>query len=197
MSFDPSGYSEQTPPPSGRPPHSSPPAGPTSDVPGSGGAARDEDAPRARARERVLFPAVFLIIVGLLNFLPGGYLLVNAAVVRSMSTEKFQEMVLAQNPKQKEQFDQIEKQGYTAGDIKRIGEYFCWGAGGGGFIASLFTIIGAIRMIQLRNYGLAVFGSLVAAVPCLSGLACCGVGEGIAIWSIIVLLQSDIRSAFR
>ena len=34
-------------------------------------------------------------------------------------------------------------------------------------------------------------------VPCVSCAGCCGVGEVIGLWALIVLLSADVRSAFR
>jgi hypothetical protein len=63
--------------------------------------------------------------------------------------------------------------------------------------AAALTIFGAVRMLSLRSRGLAVFGALLACIPCLSVTACCGLGEGIGIWALIVLMAPDVKAAFR
>ena len=64
------------------------------------------------------------------------------------------------------------------------------------FITALLNIIGGIQMLRLRSYGLALFASILAAIPCISCSACCGLGEGIGIWALVVLLNPEVRAAF-
>jgi hypothetical protein len=192
MSFDPYGYQESSRPPSGEPSGTPIPQGAS-----EAAVPPDLAATQRLARERVTLPAMFLIVVGVLNLLPAAYFAVNTLYVTSLTPEQLQKQMVKQNPAMQRQLDDLAEQGYTVADIKRLGEYVCGGLSGGGFLVSLITIVGGIRMLQLKNYGLAVFASLVAAVPCLSGVACCGVGEIVAVWSIWVLLQVDVRSAFR
>jgi hypothetical protein len=52
-------------------------------------------------------------------------------------------------------------------------------------------------MVSLKSYGLAMTGSILAAIPCLSAMGCCGIGEAVGIWSLIVLMSADVKSAFR
>ena len=81
--------------------------------------------------------------------------------------------------------------------MKRLSLFVCLGIGGLGGLFSLLTILGAVRMMALKSYGLAVFVSVLAAVPCISCMACCGPGEGVGIWALVVLLNPEVRSAFR
>lgn len=88
------------------------------------------------------------------------------------------------------------------------------GAGGGGddqFIAMLsgtvgvvFNILGlaiagliffaALRMRELRGWGLGLTASILAMVPCLS--PCCLLGLPIGIWALVVLLKPEVKGAF-
>jgi uncharacterized ion transporter superfamily protein YfcC len=190
MSFDPYGYQESTPPASGGPP-GEPFPGSSGQVPGS------SEVLDQRARQKVTLPAIFLIIIAVLNLLPGGYFVVNGIFVNTLSDEQMEKQLKAQNQLSKAQLDELQQKGYTISDIKRIAVYLCLGLGGAALVAALVMIVGGIRMLQMKSYGLAVFASVLAAVPCLSGLACCGMGEIVGIWSIVVLLQNDVRSAFR
>jgi hypothetical protein len=63
--------------------------------------------------------------------------------------------------------------------------------------SSLLTIIGGIRMRVLRNLRLVIAGALVAALPFVSCGACCGVGEIVGGWALLVLLDPGVRRAFR
>jgi hypothetical protein len=71
------------------------------------------------------------------------------------------------------------------------------GSGVVGALLALLTLIGGIRMRGLRSYGLAMVGAIIAMIPCLSPSACCILGEVAGIWAIAVLLNQDVKSAFR
>jgi hypothetical protein len=64
-------------------------------------------------------------------------------------------------------------------------------------IVALLVILGAARMLVLKSYGLSLFAAILTAIPCISPSACCLLGEGVGIWAVIVLLNPDVRSAFR
>ncbi len=49
-------------------------------------------------------------------------------------------------------------------------------------------------MISLRWYPLAIAGSVLATIPMVS--PCCLLGLPFGIWSLVVLLQPDVKSAF-
>ncbi len=49
----------------------------------------------------------------------------------------------------------------------------------------------------MKSYALALCGAISAAIPCISATACCGLGEGIGIWALVVLLSPDVKSVFR
>lgn len=55
-------------------------------------------------------------------------------------------------------------------------------------------IWGALKMKALENYGLAMTISVLAAVPCLS--PCCLFGLPIGIWSIVVLMNDNVKRSF-
>jgi hypothetical protein len=75
-------------------------------------------------------------------------------------------------------------------------------SGGLGFVFTVITlavggliIYGAMKMMRLENYGLAMAASIIAMVPCLS--PCCCLGIPIGIWSIVVLTNAEVKTAFR
>jgi predicted Zn finger-like uncharacterized protein len=61
-------------------------------------------------------------------------------------------------------------------------------------IPAALTIFGGIKMRALQSYSLAMTGSIAAMFiwPC-----CCLVGIGIGVWSLIVLMNADVKAAFR
>jgi hypothetical protein len=61
-------------------------------------------------------------------------------------------------------------------------------------IVSAIVILGSIQMLRARMYPLAIIASVLAMVDCANG--CCCLGLPVGIWSLIVLLRSDVRSLF-
>lgn len=57
------------------------------------------------------------------------------------------------------------------------------------------VLYGALKMMNLQQYGLAMAASIVAMLPCIS-LGCC-IGLPVGIWSIVVLVKPEVKSAFR
>lgn len=68
--------------------------------------------------------------------------------------------------------------------------FFILAMAGGGFI-----IFGALKMRNLESWGIALAASVVSIVPCTT--PCCCTGMPIGIWALIVLLNSDVKAAFR
>jgi hypothetical protein len=182
MSFDPYGYSQDQP----------------NQPPGPGGPTPEPAAPPSintgEARQRVQLPAMALIIVGVINLLLGLGMAFAGYRIGELPPEQLERQMEQQYAKQ---WADAKKQGYTINDILNI--YRNGGLGGGGvaLVCALLTIAAGIRMFNLKSYGLAVLASVVMAVPCISPSACCCLGEVIGIWSLVVLLQTDVRAAFR
>jgi hypothetical protein len=75
-------------------------------------------------------------------------------------------------------------------------------SGGLGVVATILTlavggliIFGAMKMMALENYGLAMAAAIVAMIPCLSPCCCLGLPAGI--WAIVVLSNAEVKAAFR
>jgi hypothetical protein len=148
-------------------------------------------------RERVQMPALFLIVIGVLNLLGGGYWLFNGIVALRTPVEEIKKQMAAGNPQSAAQLQQMKQMGWSLETIMAVTSYGFIGVGAGGILLALLTILGGVRMMQLRSYGLAILAALVAAVPLLSTSACCCLGEAVGLWALIVLLNGDVRSAFR
>ncbi len=183
----PEGYG---PPPAGGygPP---PPYGPPNDPYGRGfGGGPDPQA----VRNRVQLPAIGLLIIAVLNLLGGGYWLLNGFVVLQTPPEEFSRQMAQSNPQAPQQLQQL---GWTAEGVVRTAGYGFIGAGGGGILLALLTVLGGARMLQLRSYGLVLLVSILNAIPILSTTACCGIGEIVGLWSVVVLLNAEVRASFR
>ncbi|MFA9479298.1 hypothetical protein ACERK3_13485 [Phycisphaerales bacterium AB-hyl4] len=74
-------------------------------------------------------------------------------------------------------------------------------SGGAGIVMSmvgiafgLVIIFGAIKMMQLQLWPLAIVASILAMIPCVS--PCCLLGLPFGIWAIIVLANPQVKAAF-
>ncbi len=146
---------------------------------------QDESYPAIKtALDKVRMPAILVIIVGVLN-IPGALLRAltgaNAIWNADANAQMSKDMnLLAVEP-----------------GAAKAGAMFYFVLCVFSLLAAAITIFGGMRMLKLRSYGLAVFASVLAAIPCISPMGCCGVGEGAGIWSFVVLMNADMRSAFR
>ncbi len=66
-----------------------------------------------------------------------------------------------------------------------------------GFFAlmGLITFFGALRMRALKNYGFAMASAIIAIIPCTSYM-CCVLMMPFGIWSLVVLMKPEVKSAF-
>ncbi len=55
-------------------------------------------------------------------------------------------------------------------------------------------IFGAVRMKNVQSYPLAVAVSVMGMIPCLS--PCCCLGLPLGVWSLVVLLDAEVKRAF-
>ena len=58
-----------------------------------------------------------------------------------------------------------------------------------------FIIFGAMKMMNLQAYGLALAAAIVVMLPCLSPCCCLGIPAGI--WALVVLMNAEVKAAFR
>jgi hypothetical protein len=56
---------------------------------------------------------------------------------------------------------------------------------------------GGLRMLALRNWGLALAGSVALMIPCVGGSCCCLLGIPVGAWAIYVLTRPEVKGAFR
>jgi hypothetical protein len=150
----------------------------------------------AHIKGRVQPPAIALIVVGILNLFFALYMVVNSVYTTVMPAEKLKAqqsaMYEALPPSMRAEADQK-----TAGEMKMQAMLINWPLTLFAFLASVLPIAGGIRMLSLKSYALGMIGAICAAIPCMSITACCGLGEGIGIWAIVVLLNPDVKSAFQ
>lgn len=64
-----------------------------------------------------------------------------------------------------------------------------------GIVMAAVIFMGASKMRKLESYGLAMAVSIIAMIPCIS--PCCLIGLPIGIWALVVLLDPNVKAAFR
>ena len=90
--------------------------------------------------------------------------------------------------------------GAMGGGNAATDQYISMMSGGVGIVVNLlalglygFVLWGAMQMKQLRNWNIAMGASIAAMLPCS---CCCIIGLPIGIWSLIVLMKPEVKSAF-
>ena len=126
---------------------------------------------------KLKFPAIGLIVAGVLNAICGLY---------------FVASVLIQ---------------YSAGGLNRsfssdseqFGFYIgFWGTGALGilgFLVAPVIIYGAIQMMRGRSFGVSRTAAILAVIPLTS--CCFVIGIPFGIWALVVLSQPDVKALFR
>lgn len=158
----------------------------------------DEDDSQTRAMSKTNAPGVLLGICGLLNviyFMVIGFVFVQLLTTTPEEMEEREKLSQQMFPGMKDMMAQA--QSVPAADRYRqaLGMY-----GLGAFVSLIgvvLPLLAGIRMRSLRNYMLCIVGAVTAAIPCVSGSACCALGMGVGIWALVVLLSNDVKSAFR
>lgn len=156
---------------------------------------QEHSQPERPAAPRVTVPAIFLIVVGVLNLL-GSLAAFGAGYVYSQVSPAEVEKLIDANPKNKARVEDWKREGHTVEELLNM---FVKGAVITGIVtltAALLVILGGICMLSLKAYPLAIIAALLAAIPWVSPTGCCGLGEGIGIWALVVLLSADVRAAF-
>jgi hypothetical protein len=145
------------------------------------------------ARTKTNIPGVLLIVVGILNVL-FGLLLVFRGVQIAMSPVA--DIVQARE-QMRQLFPNLPEDQTTPEQYKTqtTATALIWGAVT--VVLALVTLFGGVLMRGLRGYGLAIVGSILALIPCVSPAGCCLLGVVAGIWALIVLANADVRSAFR
>jgi hypothetical protein len=148
------------------------------------------------AASRTSVPGILLLIVGVVNLLASFGLFVYMFFFLSVPVEEL-ERQMENNPQQRKQLEDLKKEGYTIQQIKNMGATMLGVSGGLTLLAALLTLLGGICLYSHRGYALAVIGAILAAIPCLSPSGCCLLGNIVGVWAVVVLMNPDVKAAFR
>jgi len=163
--------------------------------------------PVQMVRERLIAPAILLLLLALLNLLFGllqGFATLNAYLVPAevahrQSIEMFEKLPEA-FPALRKAFEQAaaEYRDRDPEDLKRQGVLINAVGMAVLLLIAILGLWGSINMLRVQGYAMALTGAIATALPCLSPSGCCcGVGQIIALWGLIVLLNEDVRNCFR
>lgn len=199
MSFDPYG----TGPDPHQPPRPGDPTAPL-DVSYSPGGR----PPIEMARDRVQLPGIFLIILGVLNLLPGVYNGGQFVLILMQDAKTYHAKNLAMMDQAMRQMEESPPlQEFFAGMRKTIADLSpedfysraLWQQGIASVILLLIAVLqvlGGVRMLQLKSYALVLVASILTVLPCLSLTGCCCIGQVVGIWAFVVLMTSEVRQSF-
>jgi hypothetical protein len=143
------------------------------------------------AQQKVLGPAIGVLVVGVLNALYGVYETFNGLTYDPKQAEAALKIAAAQNPQLKtEQLNMAQSMMPASGANMIIFGLVV-------LVVAGLTIFGALKMKNLESKALAMTASILAMIPCLSPSACCLFGIGLGIWSLVVLSNAEVKAAFR
>jgi hypothetical protein len=157
---------------------------------------RDWDAVRQRAQ----LPGIFLIVIACLNLLVGIYFVFSAVQATLLSADQVYEQQQQAMKIVQQLFPNAPKEAFgnkTPDEVKNQQMLMSWPIAGLAVLGAILTLLGGIGMTRQCWYGLSVAGAVAAAIPCVSCVGCCGVGQAIGIWALVVLLNEEVRAAFR
>jgi len=61
-------------------------------------------------------------------------------------------------------------------------------------VSNTVVLIGAIKMLQLKNYEFARISAIISVIPCVG--PCCVLGIPFGIWALVVMGRPEIKNAF-
>jgi hypothetical protein len=146
--------------------------------------------PEPSSAPRAAFgPGVFLIVVAVANLLGGLGGIGMAIMFAAIPNEMFEKALEQQNPQQRKA---LEEQGMGPQQLRNIYIYGGGITGVVGLISGAIMLLGGIQMCRGRSYGLAVLASVLALLT-----GCCLLGQAAGIWALIVLVNPEVKAAFR
>ncbi len=140
-------------------------------------AARRSDGLRDAALQAVKGPAISLIVVA------AAYMVYCIwAIVRALFTHP--DLSALQQLNTDPQVQKLVQ--LLAGPLGAVGSFLQ-------LIFAVFILMGALRMLALRNYQLAFTAAILAMLPCY---ICCVFGLPFGIWAVVILNRPEVKSQF-
>ena len=143
-----------------------------------------KSVPEASAQE-VKNPAICLIVAGVLNIL-----LALWSIVKALFFPQNIDQIMSQMPAMPDP----QTQKMVTSMLHMMSGPLAIGFDAVALILSVVVLMGAIRMLALRNYEFALVAAILALVPCVT--PCCLIGLPFGIWAIIVLRKPGVKEHF-
>jgi hypothetical protein len=137
------------------------------------------DRPPPASSAKVVVPAIFMLILAFGVLIDAVYRLFTALFAPKVLEDAMANM-------------QQMMPGFPAGDPK-VALITTGVLGGFSLVLALLMFAGGIAMLRRKMYGLAVTGSIASM---LTLNCCCVPGLAIGIWSLLILMQSDVKQSF-
>lgn len=131
---------------------------------------------RPGAQSAVAGPAIGLLVVGILGALGSGFVLCAGLITVGAGGNRARNMG-------------------PGNDAEAFGNLFAFGFYAITLLVSIAVIACSVRMRKLDSYAMAMTGSILACIPCLS--PCFVLGIPFGIWALVVINQQDVRDAFQ
>jgi len=135
------------------------------------------DAGREPALQAVKLPAIALIVTASLGI---AYYLFNLVLLLSGTMSSFQQIPPDAPP-------------WVRSFVEGMHGPMAMAVTFGILALNGFVLFGAIKMLRLQSYGLAVAAAIVAMLPCQ---CCCVLGLPFGIWALVVLNKPEVKSQF-
>ena len=144
---------------------------------------------RAQARRRLQVPAIFLIVIWSLtivtNIMSALITLLGGGMTKA-ALDELQQAAEA-NPDLTPFVEMYEK-------VLQFQTQAIWPMTLVILALAILSIMGAVRMLQLRSYGLAMTAAIVSMIPCLS--SCCCLALPFGIWCTVALSTTAVKQQF-
>jgi len=128
-------------------------------------------------------PGLFLLLVGFIGTIVNGYTSINALADPEATQARIDNMA--------KEIAKLTNQQIPAARIDDPGTKAMFVAVG---VISIIPILGAVAMLRVRFWGLAIFGSIIAMINFAN--CCCLIGMPVGVYCLIKLLDPDVRSLF-
>ena len=139
-------------------------------------------------REKVKLPAILLLVGGVVN----GLISVGASFFYAYIF-----FFMMANIEETMQPEEVAKMRESGLDIETLFVAYGWGAAVMGvlcLIATIVIVLGAVRMLQIKSWGLAMTAAILSVIPFFQ--FCCLIGIPIGVFAIIVLSDPAVRQQF-
>jgi hypothetical protein len=138
---------------------------------------------REQAREKVRTPAVCLIVFWAMNLVSN--LSDIMLTVTGLQIKILELLSTSVPPEFQTQFEQILSQNPA----------IVISISGFALVCGIVALIGAIKMLQLQTYGLALTAAIISVIPCF-GCCCSLLLIPFGIWSLVVLSDARVKRHF-